>query len=101
MEEKEFLKLLKETEEIRTEADEATNLWQNRLVSRMIKVAVQETDRLDHHLMEMPLSVIVYQWIIVRLKTRPWRLLIPASVALTFLLQSLLSKVNLLQIMVH
>ncbi len=101
MEEKKFLQLLEETKQIRKEADEITDLWQDRLVSQMVKVAAQETDRLEHHLMEMPLSVIIYQWIIVRLKTRPWRILVPTSIALTLLLQSIFSKVNLLQIMVH
>lgn len=99
--ENEFIELIDKTKKIREEGIEVTTLWQDKLVSQMVRVADLETERIEHHLLEMPLSVITYQWIIIRLKIRPWRLLIPASVALTLILQGLLSKFNLLQIMVH
>jgi len=101
MDENEFIELIDKTKKIREKGIEVTTLWQDKLVSQMVRVADLETERIEHHLLEMPLSVIIYQWIIIRLKTRPWRLLIPASVALTLILQGFLSKFNLLQIMVH
>ena len=83
---------------IRTQKErEITAKLQNRIISQMVATARQEADRLEHHLLDMPLSVIIYQWIIIRLKNRPWRLLFPASIALSILLQGILGKFNLFQ----
>lgn len=100
MNENEFQKLLNKTQNIRQEDMEQTELWRSRIVSEMIKTARKESDRIEHHLLEMPLSVIIYQWIVIRLKCRPWRLLIPASLLLSILLQGLLSRINILQLLV-
>jgi hypothetical protein len=67
----------------------------------MVATSRKEEERLENHLLEMPLSVIVYKWIIVRLKSRPWRLLIPTAIALSLLLQGLLSRFNLVQFLGH
>lgn len=83
---------------IRTQKDrEITAKFQDKVISRMITAARQEADRLEHHLLEMPLSVILYQWIIIRLKNRPWRLLFPVSIALSILLQGILRNFNVIQ----
>lgn len=43
----------------------------------------QEVDRcretLAHHLLDLPLWHVLYFWTILRLKYRPWRILVPAS----------------------
>lgn len=93
MNERELEMLLKQTQKDR----QLTRAYQNRIISQMIITARRETDRLEHHLLEMPLSVIIYQWIIIRLKSRPWRLLFPASIALSILLQSILGRFNIIQ----
>lgn len=94
MNERLFDELLKKSKSLREEDQELARVLQNKTVSRMIDAAHRETDRLEHHLLEMPLSVIIYQWVIIRLKSRPWRLLVPASLALGLLLQSLLTRIN-------
>lgn len=101
MKEKSFKELLKKTEGSRRVSQEAVRSAQNRVISEMVNAAHREADRLEHHLLEMPLSVIIYQWIIVRLKSRPWRLLVPASLAMALLLQGFLARFNLLQILAH
>jgi hypothetical protein len=93
--------ILKNTEPLRKQEQQAVINAGNRIITKMIDTANRESDRIEHHLLEMPLPVITYQWVILRLKSRPWRLLIPASVALTLLLQSLLSRFNLLQFLAH
>ena len=97
MDEKSLQELFERTKEIRREEQEAVNACRDRIVSQMITAAHHEADRLEHHLLEMPLSVIIYQWIIIRLKHRPWRLLIPVSMVLTLLLQGILFRFNLFQ----
>lgn len=85
--------LLKQTQKDR----QLTTVYQNKIITQMITTARQEADRLEHHLLEMPLSVIIYQWIIIRLKSRPWRLLFPASIALSILFQGILVRFNIIQ----
>ena len=50
---------------------------------RTIRAMSQEVERcqetLAHHLLDLPLTHVVYFWVILRLKYRPWRVLIPAS----------------------
>jgi hypothetical protein len=99
MDEKSLQELFGRTQKARREEQEAVNAWQDRIIAKMVATAHRETDRLEHHLLEMPLSVIVYQWVIIRLKHRPWRLLIPVSVVLTLLLQGILSRFNLFQLL--
>lgn len=99
MDEKQIRQLMERTKTVREAHQEAVDAFRDRIISRMVETAHQETDRLEHHLLEMPLSVIIYQWVIIRLKYRPWRLLLPASVALTLLLQGVLSRLNILQIL--
>ena len=98
---KSFEELLKKTEGQRRVSQEVVRSAQNRVISEMVSATHRESDRLEHHLLEMPLSVIIYQWIIVRLKSRPWRLLVPASLAMALLLQGFLARFNLLQILAH
>lgn len=97
MKEQDFERLLTETEGLCNEDRKAATAMENRIVSRMIATSRKEEERLENHLLEMPLSVIVYKWVIVRLKSRPWRLLIPTSIALSLLLQGFLSRFNLVQ----
>jgi hypothetical protein len=99
VDEKQIRQLMERTKPVHQAHQEAVNALQDRIISRMVETAHQETDRLEHHLLEMPLPVIIYQWVIIRLKCRPWRLLIPASVALTLLLQGVLSRLNILQML--
>lgn len=99
MDEQQIRQLMERTQPVRQAEREAVAALQNRIIPRMVETAHRETDRLEHHLLEMPLAVIIYQWVIIRLKYRPWRLLIPASVALTLLLQGVLSRLNILQIL--
>lgn len=101
MEEQDFEKFLAQTKDLGKEDRKDTAAWENRVVSRMVATVHREEERLENHLLEMPLSVIVYQWVIVRLKSRPWRLLIPVSVALSLILQGLLSRVNMVQFLGH
>lgn len=101
MKDKNIDELLKTTEQLNRADREAVNAWQNRIISGMVDAARQETNRLEHHLLEMPLSVILYQWIIIRLKSRPWRLLVPASLAMALLLQGILARFNLVQFLTH
>ncbi len=101
MEEQDFEKLLMKSKDLWIEDRKAAVAYENRIVSRMVATVHQEEERLENHLLEMPLSVIIYQWIIVRLKSRPWRLLIPASVALSLILQGFLSRFNLMQFLGH
>lgn len=98
MDELKFEELMKKTASSRKENQEATEIIRNKVVSKMIATGRKELERIDHHLLEMPLSVITYQWIVIRLKCRPWRLLIPASFILSFLFQGLLSRINILQL---
>lgn len=93
MNDKELKVLFKQTQKDRQQS----TIYQNRIISQMIATARQEADRLEHNLLEMPLSVILYQWIIIRLKNRPWRLLFPASIALSILLQGILRNFNVIQ----
>lgn len=93
MNEQELEMLLKRTQKDR----QLTTVRQNMIISQMVIAARRETDRIEHHLLEMPLSVIIYQWIIIRLKSRPWRLLFPASIALSILLQGILGRLNIIQ----
>ena len=50
---------------------------------RTIRAMSQEVERcqetLAHHLLDLPLTHVVYFWVILRLKYRPWRVLIPVS----------------------
>lgn len=94
-------KLLMESKGQWQEDRKAAEAYENRIISRMVATIHQEEERLDNHLLEMPLSVIIYQWVIARLKSRPWRLLIPVSVALSLLLQGILSRFNLVQFLGH
>lgn len=52
-------------------------------MQRTIRAMSQEVERcqetLAHHLLDLPLTHVVYFWVILRLKYRPWRVLIPAS----------------------
>jgi hypothetical protein len=99
MTKKDFESLWKEAEGVQKEDEEAARAMQNRIVSRMVETARRESDRLEHHLLELPLPVILYQWFIIRLKRRPWRILVPASMIVTLLLQGLLGRVNFLQLL--
>lgn len=101
MDEKQIRQLMERTKPVRQIEQEAVAAFQDRIISRMVETARRETDRLEHHLLELPLSVIIYQWLIIRLKYRPWRLLVPASVALTLLLQGVLSRINIIQILIR
>ncbi len=101
MKEKQLAELLQTTASLRNSDREAAENYRNEIVSRMVQTAHQETDRIEHHLLEMPLSVIIYKWFILRLKSRPWGLLVPASLAIGILLQGLLSRFNLLQFLGH
>lgn len=98
---KNFEDLIQRTAESRRLDSTATHAMHNRIVSQMVATARRETDRLEHHLLELPLSVIIYQWVILRLKARPWQLLVPISFALSFLLQGILTRVNLWQFLSH
>jgi uncharacterized membrane protein len=101
VDEKQIRQLMERTKPVRQIEQEAVAAFQDRIISRMVETARRETDRLEHHLLELPLSVIIYQWLIIRLKYRPWRLLVPASVALTLLLQGVLSRINIIQILIR
>lgn len=101
MDDQSLQRLIKKTESLRSEDREATARWQNRIVSRMIDTAHCETERLEYHLSELPLSVVIYQWVIVRLKSRPWRLLVPVSLLLSILFHGVLVRVNLWQFLVR
>ena len=98
MNEQKFEEIMKHTTSLRKEDQKATEIIHNRVVSRMIETGRKESERIEHHLLEMPLSVITYQWVVIRLKCRPWRLLIPVSLFLSFLFQGLLSRINILQL---
>ena len=97
MPEQDFQKLLEDSAERCNQDQRAAAAMENRIVSRMIAASHKEEERLENHLLEMPLSVIIYKWVIVRLKSRPWRLLVPTSIALSLILQGLLSRFNLAQ----
>lgn len=101
MDEQSLQRLIEKTESLRSEDRATTARWQNRIVSRMIDTAHRETERLEYHLSELPLSVVIYQWVIVRLKSRPWRLLVPASLLLSILFHGVLVRVNLWQFLVR
>ncbi len=49
----------------------------------IIRAMSQEIERyhetLAHHLLDLPLTHVLYYWLILRLKFRPWRVLVPAS----------------------
>jgi hypothetical protein len=99
MDEKQIRRLIENTQPQYQAGQQAIKAMENRVISRMVETAHQEKDRLEHHLLDMPLPVIIYQWVIIRLKYRPWRLLLPASVTLAVLLQGLLARLNILQVL--
>ena len=101
MNEQGLQRLIEKTELFRRKDREAAAQWHNRIVSRMIDTAHRETERLEYHLSELPLSVVIYQWVIVRLKSRPWRLLLPASLLLSAIFHGVLARVNLIQLLVR
>lgn len=94
-------KLINRTQDLRRQDQAAVQSAQNRIVAAMVTTTQRETERLEHHLLELPLTVIIYQWLIIRLKSRPWRLLLPASLALSLLLQGILVRFNLPQLLAH
>lgn len=101
MKNEQFTQIFHKTNKLRQEDLSATSALQSKVVAKMIATANKETERIEHHLLEMPLSVIIYRWFIVRLKSQPWRLLIPMSMALSLLLQGILSRFNLYQLLFH
>lgn len=40
----------------------------------------RERDFMENQLLNVSLGLLIYQWIIVRMKVRPWRVLVPASI---------------------
>jgi hypothetical protein len=42
-------------------------------------------ESLAHHLLELPLLKVLYFWLILRLKLKPWRVLVPASIMIALL----------------
>ncbi len=65
--------------QLRKDREEA---WQ--ASAKTIRAMSQEIERqretLAHHLLDLPLFQVLYYWLILRLKFRPWRVLVPVSV---------------------
>lgn len=40
----------------------------------------RERDFMENQLLNVSLGLLIYQWIIVRMKVKPWRVLVPASI---------------------
>jgi len=55
-----------------------------RFTRQAVRAMSQEVERcretLAHHLLDLSLVHILYFWVILRLKYRPWRVLVPVSV---------------------
>jgi hypothetical protein len=93
--------LLNQTTAAREEGHDAIRNAQNHIVTRMVRQANLEIEKIEHHLLEMSLFVIIYRWFTVRLKAQPWRLLVPASLAISILLQIFFSSFNILKFLAH
>lgn len=50
-----------------------------RLLADMRAEMHQGRDLLEHQLLNISLGLLVYTWIILRMKSKPWRILVPAS----------------------
>lgn len=96
-----FEELIAKTAAARQADQAAAAAWQDRIVSQMIDAAHRETDRLEQHLLDTPLSRVIYQWVLLRLKRHPWKMLVPTALALSLLLQEILARFNLLQFLTH
>lgn len=64
---------------------------------RTIRAMSQEVERcresLAHHLLDLPLLHVLYYWTILRLKFRPWRVLVPVSLGAAVLYRLLAGNV--------
>lgn len=50
------------------------------LLTLMRSEMKRERDFMENQLLNVSLGLLVYQWVIVRMKVKPWRVLVPASI---------------------
>lgn len=60
----------------------------DRILADMRAEMHQGRDLLEHQLLNIPLGLLVYTWIILRMKTKPWRILVPASIGVWIVLMA-------------